>query len=83
MPGKQSTTAEPSRTVQDKKTDTRPKNRRYMRRTLARIGIVRMSVLELPLMGRYFVSLRLLSSFALPLIAGLLAMPVATFLGLS
>ena len=38
--------------------------------------------MELPLMGRYFVSLRLMSSLALPLLAGLLAIPVADFLGL-
>jgi uncharacterized membrane protein YraQ (UPF0718 family) len=37
--------------------------------------------MELPLMGRYFVSLRLMSSLALPPLAGLLAIPVARFLG--
>jgi hypothetical protein len=39
--------------------------------------------MELPLMGRYFVSLRLMSSLALPPLAGLLAIPVARFLGTS
>lgn len=39
--------------------------------------------MELPLMGRYFVTLRLASSLALPLLAGLLAFPVARALGLS
>jgi uncharacterized membrane protein YraQ (UPF0718 family) len=39
--------------------------------------------MELPLMGRYFVTLRLASSLALPLLAGLLAFPVARAFGLS
>jgi uncharacterized membrane protein YraQ (UPF0718 family) len=39
--------------------------------------------MELPLMGRYFVTLRLLSSLALPPLAGLLAIPVARAFGLS
>lgn len=39
--------------------------------------------MELPLMGRYFVTLRLASSLALPPLAGLLAIPVARAFGLS
>jgi uncharacterized membrane protein YraQ (UPF0718 family) len=39
--------------------------------------------MELPLMGRYFVTLRLLSSLALPPLAGLIAIPVARGFGLS
>ena len=39
--------------------------------------------MELPLMGRYFVTLRLLSSLALPPLAGLIAIPVARAFGLS
>ncbi len=39
--------------------------------------------MELPLMGRYFVTLRLLSSMFIPLIAGFLAIPIARAFGLS
>jgi len=38
--------------------------------------------MELPLMGRYFVTLRLLSSLFIPVIAGFLAIPIARGLGL-
>jgi len=38
--------------------------------------------MELPLMGRYFVTLRLLSSLFIPVSAGFLAIPIARALGL-
>lgn len=38
--------------------------------------------MELPLMGRYFVSLRLMSSLFLPIVAGFAAMGVVALLGL-
>ena len=45
-------------------------------------GIHRTVLMELPLMGRYFVSLRLMSSLAFPPLAGLIAILVAGGLGL-
>lgn len=44
-------------------------------------GIHRTVLMELPLMGRYFVSLRLMSSLAFPPFAGLIAILVADGLG--
>lgn len=38
--------------------------------------------MELPLMGRYFVTLRLLSSLFIPVLAGFIAIPVTRALGL-
>lgn len=46
-------------------------------------GIHRTVLMELPLMGRYFVSLRLMSSLAFPPLAGLVAILVAAILGFS
>lgn len=46
-------------------------------------GIHRTLTMELPLMGRYFVSLRLLSSIMFPPIAGLIAIFVADGVGIS
>lgn len=44
-------------------------------------GIHRTLPMELPLMGRYFVSLRLMSSMAFPPFAGMLAVPITNSLG--
>ena len=46
-------------------------------------GIHRTVLMELPLMGRYFVTLRLLCSMAFPPLAGLIAIFVADGLGVS
>ena len=46
-------------------------------------GIHRTILMELPLMGRYFVTLRLLSSMAFPPFAGLIAIAAARGLGMS
>jgi hypothetical protein len=44
-------------------------------------GIHRTLPMELPLMGRYFVSLRLMSSMAFPPFAGMLAIPITNSFG--
>ena len=44
-------------------------------------GIHRTLTMELPLMGRYFTSVRLMSCIAFPPFAGLLALPFAEYLG--
>ena len=46
-------------------------------------GIHRTMLMELPLMGRYFVSLRVMCSIAFPPIAGLIAILVSRQLGVS
>ena len=46
-------------------------------------GIHRIMLMELPLMGRYFVTVRLMCSMAFPPLAGLIAILVANGLGLA
>jgi uncharacterized membrane protein YraQ (UPF0718 family) len=46
-------------------------------------GIHRTMLMELPLMGRYFVTLRVMCSIAFPPIAGLIAILISGYLGVS